>query len=106
MGAGGRFEAREMPLYVVAQVLGAIVAAFLLFYIASGSPVYDLATNGLAANGFGEGSPGGYDIWSGDRKGVVEGESVSVRVDLGGRRIIKKKKEATIKRKCVTMTHG
>ncbi|MBO9696044.1 MAG: aquaporin Z [Sphingopyxis sp.] len=63
--AGGRFEARDIPLYVVAQVLGAIVAAFLLFYIASGSPAYDLATNGLAANGFGEGSPGGYDIWSG-----------------------------------------
>lgn len=63
--AGGRFEARDVPLYVVAQVLGAIVAAFLLFYIASGNPAYDLATNGLAANGFGEGSPGGYDIWSG-----------------------------------------
>jgi len=63
--AGGRFEARDIPLYVIAQVLGAIVAAFLLFYIASGSPAYDLATNGLAANGFGEGSPGGYDLWSG-----------------------------------------
>ena len=63
--AGGRFDARDIPLYVVAQVLGAIVAAFVLFYIASGSPAYDLATNGLAANGFGEGSPGGYDIWSG-----------------------------------------
>ena len=63
--AGGRFDARDIPLYVIAQVLGAIVAAFLLFYIASGSPAYDLATNGLAANGFGEGSPGGYDIWSG-----------------------------------------
>ena len=62
--AGGRFDARDIPLYVVAQVLGAIVAAFLLFYIASGNPAYDLATNGLAANGFGEGSPGGYDIWS------------------------------------------
>jgi aquaporin Z len=63
--AGGRFDARDIPLYVVTQVLGAIVAAFVLFYIASGSPAYDLATNGLAANGFGEGSPGGYDIWSG-----------------------------------------
>lgn len=63
--AGGRFDARDIPLYVVAQVLGAVVAAFLLFYIASGTPGYDLATNGLAANGFGEGSPGGYDLWSG-----------------------------------------
>lgn len=63
--AGGRFDARDIPLYVIAQVLGAIVAAFLLFYVASGSPSYDLATNGLAANGFGAGSPGQYDIWSG-----------------------------------------
>ncbi|ALC10744.1 aquaporin Z [Sphingopyxis sp. 113P3] len=63
--AGGRFDARDIPLYIIAQVLGAIVAAFLLFYIASGSPNYDLAVNGLAANGFGEGSPGRYDLWSG-----------------------------------------
>ncbi|SKB28280.1 aquaporin Z [Sphingopyxis flava] len=63
--AGGRFDARGIPLYVIAQLLGAIVAAFLLFYIASGSPAYDLAVNGLAANGFGEGSPGRYDLWSG-----------------------------------------
>lgn len=62
--AGGRFDAREIPLYVVAQVLGAIVAAFLLYYVASGSTAYDLATNGLAANGFGEGSPGKYDLYA------------------------------------------
>ncbi|UKK85961.1 aquaporin Z [Sphingopyxis sp. BSN-002] len=63
--AGGRFEARDIPLYVVAQVLGAIVAAFLLLYVAQGSPTYDLATNGLAANGFGEHSPGKYDMIAG-----------------------------------------
>ncbi|ODU22995.1 aquaporin Z, partial [Sphingopyxis sp. SCN 67-31] len=62
--AGGRFQSRDIPLYVVAQVLGAIVAAFLLYYIASGNPDFDLATKGLAANGFDEGSPGNYDIWS------------------------------------------
>ncbi|WP_374524356.1 aquaporin Z [Sphingopyxis sp.] len=61
--AGGRFEARDIPLYVVAQVIGAIVAAFLLYYIAQGSPTYDIA-KGLAANGFDAGSPGHYDIWS------------------------------------------
>jgi aquaporin Z len=61
--AGGRFDARDIPLYVVAQVLGAIVAAFLLYYIAQGSPTYDIA-KGLAANGYGAGSPGNYDIWS------------------------------------------
>ena len=60
--AGGRFDARDIPLYVVAQVLGAIAAAFLLLYVAQGNPDYDLATNGLAANGFGEHSPGHYDM--------------------------------------------
>ncbi|WP_422062177.1 aquaporin Z [Sphingopyxis sp.] len=60
--AGGRFNARDIPLYVVAQVLGAIVAAFLLLYVAQGNAAYDLATNGLAANGFAEHSPGHYDI--------------------------------------------
>lgn len=63
--AGGRFDARDIPLYVVSQVVGATAAAFLLYYIASGNPGYDLATNGLAANGFSEGSPGGYDLISG-----------------------------------------
>lgn len=61
--AGGRFDARDIPLYVVAQVIGAIVAAFLLYYIAQGSPTYDIA-KGLAANGYAAGSPGNYDIWS------------------------------------------
>lgn len=63
--AGGRFDARDIPLYVVAQVMGAIVAAFLLLYVAQGNPAYDLATNGLAANGFGEHSPGHYDMIAG-----------------------------------------
>ncbi|MBL0916606.1 MAG: aquaporin Z [Sphingopyxis sp.] len=63
--AGGRFNARDIPLYVVAQVLGAIVAAFLLYHVASGTATFDPATNQLASNGFGdEGSPGKYDIVS------------------------------------------
>ncbi|WP_432768297.1 MAG: aquaporin Z [Sphingopyxis sp.] len=62
--AGGRFEARDIPLYVAAQVLGAIVAAFLLYYVASGTGSFDPATNQLAANGFGEASPGQYDLTS------------------------------------------
>ncbi|MDO9361752.1 MAG: aquaporin Z [Sphingopyxis sp.] len=62
--AGGRFNARDIPLYVIAQVFGAVVAAFLLYHIASGTPAYDLATNGLAANGFDAGSPGRYNVWS------------------------------------------
>jgi len=63
--AGGRFPAKEIPAYVVAQVIGAIVAAGLLFVVASGSEAYDLAVNGLAQNGFGEGSPGGYSMHAG-----------------------------------------
>jgi aquaporin Z len=60
---GGRFKASELLPYVVAQVLGAIAAAFLLRYIASGAPGFDLA-GGLASNGYGAHSPGGYSIQS------------------------------------------
>ena len=60
--AGGRFDAKDIPLYIAAQVVGATIAAFLLYYIASGNADYSLATNGLAANGFEQGSPGGYSM--------------------------------------------
>lgn len=63
--AGGRFDAKDIPLYIIAQVLGGIVAAFLLYTIASGSPTYDLAVNGLAANGVGAASPGEYSLGAG-----------------------------------------
>ncbi len=58
---GGRFKAADVPAYVIAQLLGAIAAAWLLYYIASGAPGWDLAS-GFAANGYGEHSPGGYTI--------------------------------------------
>jgi aquaporin Z len=60
----GRFKAADLPAYVVAQVLGALLAAVVLFYIASGQPGWELA-NGLASNGFGEHSPGGYALGAG-----------------------------------------
>jgi len=62
--AGGRFDWRDIPAYVAAQMLGAIAAAFAVYYIASGAPGYDLAVNGLAANGFGEHSLGGFSMAS------------------------------------------
>ena len=58
----GRFPAKELPAYIVAQVLGGIIAAALLYFIASGKPGFDLAASGLAANGYGEHSPGGYTL--------------------------------------------
>src|SRR6187401_1369676 len=56
---GGRFKGSELLPYVIAQVLGAIVAAALLYFIASGKSGFDLS-GGLAANGYAEHSPGGY----------------------------------------------
>ena len=62
---GGRFKGADVPAYVIAQVLGGIVAAGLLYYIASGAPGFDPA-GGLAANGYGEHSPGGYSLGARD----------------------------------------
>jgi len=62
--AGGRFKAGELPGYIIAQVLGAIVAAAVLYFIASGKTDFSLA-GGFASNGYGEHSPGGYTMVAG-----------------------------------------
>jgi aquaporin Z len=63
--AGGRFPSRDVLPYIVAQVVGAIVAAFTLYIIASGKAGWDLGASGLASNGVGAHSPGGYSATAG-----------------------------------------
>ena len=61
---GGRHPASQLLPYVVAQVLGAVAGAAVLYVIASGAPGFDVAA-GFASNGFGEHSPGGYSMLAG-----------------------------------------
>ena len=61
LAAGKRFPAVELPAYIIAQVAGAIVAAGVLYVIASGKPGFDLSA-GMASNGYGAHSPGGYTL--------------------------------------------
>lgn len=62
---GGRFSPVEAPAYIIAQTIGAILAAFLILLIASGTAGFTLGPNSLAVNGYGELSPGGYDMMTG-----------------------------------------
>lgn len=61
--AGGRFPVGEVIPYIIAQVVGAIIGAGILYLIASGKAGFDLA-GGLASNGYGEHSPGQYSLLS------------------------------------------
>jgi aquaporin Z len=58
--AAGRFPGRDIVTYVAAQVVGAVIAAGVLYAIASGKPAFELGR--FAANGYGEHSPGGYSL--------------------------------------------
>lgn len=59
--AGGRFPANQLLPYIVAQVVGGLIAGGVLFLIASGKDGFDVMA-GFASNGYGEYSPGGYSM--------------------------------------------
>ena len=61
--AGGRFPASDLPGYIIAQVLGGLVGAGVLYLIASGHAGFDVHA-GFASNGYGEHSPGGFNMVS------------------------------------------
>jgi len=59
---GGRFGGKDVIPYIVVQVLGAILAAAVIYVIASGKPGFDATASGFASNGYGVHSPGGYSL--------------------------------------------
>src|ERR1700744_5514046 len=60
--AGGRFSGKDVVPYIVAQVIGGIVAAAVLYLICTGKPGFDATASGFASNGYGEHSPGGFSL--------------------------------------------
>ncbi len=68
--AGGRFEASKLLPYIVAQVLGGVLAGGVLYVIASGHAGFDVSA-GFASNGYGVHSPGGYSLTAAATSEVV-----------------------------------
>lgn len=62
---GGRFPAAQAVPYIIAQLVGAVAAAGVLYLIASGKAGFDAVASGFASNGYGEHSPGGFSLQAG-----------------------------------------
>jgi aquaporin Z len=62
LATAGRFPMREVIPYWVAQLIGAIVAAAVVYLIANGAPGFDMTSSGFASNGYGAHSPGHYGL--------------------------------------------
>ena len=60
--AGKRFPASDLLPYIIAQVLGAIAGAWVIYLIATGKPGFDVVQSGFAANGYEAHSPGAYSL--------------------------------------------
>lgn len=60
--AGGRFEIKDVAPYIIAQVIGGLIAGGILYVIATGQAGFDVVGSGFAANGYGEHSPGQYSM--------------------------------------------
>ncbi|MGI2944778.1 aquaporin Z [Vibrio diabolicus] len=60
--AVGRFETKDVAPYIIAQVLGGLIAGGILYVIATGQAGFDVVGSGFAANGYGEHSPGQYSM--------------------------------------------
>lgn len=67
----GRINIKDAGMYIVFQILGAIIGAGILYYIASGIPGYNITVNGLGQNGFGDYSPMKYSMAAGFTAEVV-----------------------------------
>jgi aquaporin Z len=59
---GKRFDAKDLPAYVIAQLVGAVVAIGVLYLIKSGFPGFEVVDGAFASNGFGDRSPAGYKL--------------------------------------------
>ncbi|HGF5082786.1 TPA: aquaporin Z [Vibrio parahaemolyticus] len=60
--AGGRFDTKDVAPYIIAQVIGGLIAGGILYVIATGHAGFDVVGSGFAANGYGEHSPGQYSM--------------------------------------------